>query len=637
MLPNKHTTTSNTNGLIIVSVDEATSSLSCTSDKITGVTNNGTSLTDLGYYAKDSNGLALKTYYGFSPATSTHNIVVSASASCIRYAAAATYTGVKQSGMPDASGSGNPLSSSGLVSLLPATTTASYNAWAVLIGTPSTAGTATAGSNTTIRQQQSGELYYADSNGPVSGATGLSWSKTSTADWAANYFSIPAFTSNPGTTATTTYTYDNNGNVTSVGTTTFYTYDYANRLTQSAIRIGNATTTTSYAYGPFGERVSQTLASSTILYPNKFFSVASSTGTGAKYATTTDYVYAGSNLMATVDQKLISGTASGTAITRYNHTDNLGSTNVTSDANMAVAQTIDYAPYGSVLATTNTGATKAARQFIGQFTDDSGLSYLNARFYNSAQGQFITQDPTFLALGNPGLLQQLSQQNQQGLLSDPQQMNAYSYGRDNPIRMKDPNGQQSVEDFRLFYDGLELTNRGLYARDISGYVRNGMPSEQTAEIEFGAVTFIGGFVAQYGPNMLVGAGEVTFAPGLALAEGGLTGLSYACSFTTCGPIGSVGMTPIQIQRQVLSTMSPQISTSGRTSGTLNFGSFNNLFSSSVQVRQTAAQSINTSSGNSTSGSDGGGSGPSNNSLWITPSGAVVTFGGQLVAPPPAKH
>jgi hypothetical protein len=316
-----YTTNSNTNGLIIVSVDEATTSPSCTSDKVTGVTNNGSSLTDLGYYAKDSNGLAVKTYYGFAPATSTHNIVVSASASCIRYAAAATYTGVKQSGMPDASGSGNPLSSSGSVSLFQATTTAGYNAWAILVGVPSTAGTATAGPGTTIRQQQSGEIYYADSGGPVFGPTGLSWSKGATADWAANYFSIAPLTSNPGTTATTTYTYDNNGNVTAVGTTTFYTYDYQNRLTQSDIRVGNATTTTTYAYGPSGNRVSQTAASTTFIYPNKFYSVASSTGTGARYATTTDYVYAGSNLLATIDQKIISGTASGTAITRYNHTE----------------------------------------------------------------------------------------------------------------------------------------------------------------------------------------------------------------------------------------------------------------------------------------------------------------------------
>jgi uncharacterized protein RhaS with RHS repeats len=61
------------------------------------------------------------------------------------------------------------------------------------------------------------------------------------------------------------YAYDNNGNVTQVGTTTSYTYDYQNRLTQSAIGNGHSTTTTTYAYGPFGERVSQTTASSSTM------------------------------------------------------------------------------------------------------------------------------------------------------------------------------------------------------------------------------------------------------------------------------------------------------------------------------------------------------------------------------------
>jgi uncharacterized protein RhaS with RHS repeats len=53
------------------------------------------------------------------------------------------------------------------------------------------------------------------------------------------------------------YAYNKKGNVTQVGTTTSYSYDYQNRLTQSAIGNGHSTTTTSYAYDPFGERVSQ--------------------------------------------------------------------------------------------------------------------------------------------------------------------------------------------------------------------------------------------------------------------------------------------------------------------------------------------------------------------------------------------
>jgi YD repeat-containing protein len=51
-----YTTNNSTNGLILVSVEEATTS-PCTSDKVTGVTVNGTSLTDLGYYANDSHGV----------------------------------------------------------------------------------------------------------------------------------------------------------------------------------------------------------------------------------------------------------------------------------------------------------------------------------------------------------------------------------------------------------------------------------------------------------------------------------------------------------------------------------------------------------------------------------------------------
>jgi hypothetical protein len=70
---------------------------------------------------------------------------------------------------------------------------------------------------------------------------------------------------------------------------------------------------------------------------------------------------------------------------------------------------------------------------------------------------------------------------------------------------------------------------------------------------------------------------------------------------------------------------------------VKLASFNNLFSSSFQTKQSAVQSINVLSGNSTgSGGGGGGGAPSNNSLWVTPSGAVVTFGGQLVASPPPK-
>jgi RHS repeat-associated protein len=109
--------------------------------------------------------------------------------------------------------------------------------------------------------------------------------------------------------------------------------------------------------------------------------------------------------------------------------DNLGSTNITSDTNQNRAQWFDYAPYGSVIASTNTGTTTDARQYIGQFSDASGLNYLNARYLNPAQGQFTSEDPVFWGKQN---------------LGDPQSFNAYSYAEGNPINGSDPSGLYSL-------------------------------------------------------------------------------------------------------------------------------------------------------------------------------------------------
>jgi RHS repeat-associated protein len=258
--------------------------------------------------------------------------------------------------------------------------------------------------------------------------------------------------------STTTYAYDNDGNVvqkTVDGTTTIYVWDYANRLI--ALGVGGATTT--YGYDAFGTRVLQTGTSTTTIYPFKWYSVASSTGTGAKFATTTDYVFNGDTLVATIDQQTATGNATGTAKTRYIHPDHLGSTNVVTDENDTLVQTLDYYPYGSTRISAATG-TNEKRQFIGQFTDDSALSYLNARYYDNGRGQFLSQDPTFLALGNSDQLKQVSQQDQQTFLSDPQQLNSYSYGRDNPITKKDPNGNVVSELVE------QLVLRPLYAFSV---------------------------------------------------------------------------------------------------------------------------------------------------------------------------
>jgi YD repeat-containing protein len=131
----------------------------------------------------------------------------------------------------------------------------------------------------------------------------------------ASYANPHALTQLSNGLSTTSYAYDNNGNLTSAGNgtaTTTYSYDYANRLI--ALFAGGATT--SYGYDAFGARVYQIVATtSTSTYPFKFFSVASTTKSSTNWATSTEYIFNGDTLLATVDQQFKNGTATGTAKT----------------------------------------------------------------------------------------------------------------------------------------------------------------------------------------------------------------------------------------------------------------------------------------------------------------------------------
>src|SRR5262249_11770349 len=148
-------------------------------------------------------------------------------------------------------------------------------------------------------------------------------------------------------------------------------WDYANRLTALGV-AGQGTTT--YAYDAFGQRVLQTGTSTTTIYPFKWYSVASSTGAGAKYSTTTEYAFNGDALVSTTDQQFASGVPTGTAKVRYVHPDHLGSTNVVTDDVGAVVQTLDYYPYGGTRISSSVGGSDSTRKYIGQFADASGLN-----------------------------------------------------------------------------------------------------------------------------------------------------------------------------------------------------------------------------------------------------------------------
>jgi RHS repeat-associated protein len=326
---------------------------------------------------------------------------------------------------------------------------------------------------------------------------------------------------------TTSLNYDNDGNLiqkTVDGTTTTYQYDYANRL----IAIGAAGATTTFGYDAFGTRVLQTGTSTTTLYPFKWYSVASSTGTGAKYATTTDYVFNGDSLLATVDQQTASGNATGTAKARYVHPDHLGSTNVVTDENGNLVQTLDYYPYGATRISVST-STNEKRKYINQFSDDSGLSYLNARYMDPTRGQFTSEEPIFLTLGDSDKVKQLSQQDQQTYLTDPQMLNSYSYGRDNPITRKDPNGKQAMQFAGAVVGDVVGIGSQLYS-DLSTNQTSGVSTYIAAGLggaANGATTVSGGY--WYGPAGGLAGGGVQ--SGVSQVANLLNGSSDTFSFS----------------------------------------------------------------------------------------------------------
>lgn len=226
-----------------------------------------------------------------------------------------------------------------------------------------------------------------------------------------NYANPDAVTQIGSGTATSTYAYDNNGNVTTAGGTT-NTWNYLNQLTQSV----TASSTGTYAYDYNGNRVKYTVGGITSYYPNKFYTL---TGT-----TTEKDIFAGDQLVAMISNKV------GSTSTYWLHPDYLGSTNVITASTGTSVESTTYYPYGSILTDKTNSAFGENRKYIGQQYDgNTQLNYLNARYQDPARGQFLSEDPVFL--GNPS----------GQTLTNPQGLNSYSYANDNPITYSDPSGR----------------------------------------------------------------------------------------------------------------------------------------------------------------------------------------------------
>jgi hypothetical protein len=153
-------------------------------DNVTGCTWNGSAMTKLATLtnAQSSNGRYSYFFYILSAATGTHNIVCSASSADAFGITAASYSGVSNTGQPDASTTN---SSSAQANLTTSVTTVADNSWTILAEFAYDGGsTPTAGAGSTRRAVNSsfGTTGLFDSNGPITpaGSTSMNTERTFT-------------------------------------------------------------------------------------------------------------------------------------------------------------------------------------------------------------------------------------------------------------------------------------------------------------------------------------------------------------------------------------------------------------------------------------------------------------------------
>lgn len=242
----------------------------------------------------------------------------------------------------------------------------------------------------------------------------------------------------------TPYSYDRNGNLISIGGGASFIWDHNNRLTQ-IITSGNSI---SYAYDQTGQRIKSTNSSTTTIYPSRFYNISraqSEAGSRRSVTTITKHIFVGNEVVAT-----ITGSEGG-AVVHSVHTDHLTGSNVISNMSGQIEELTDYYPYGALRLDVRQSGFSEQRKFAGfEYDVDTGLNYANARYYSPAIGRFISQDPVFLALGNDRQIRQFIGQPLPTVLSDPQNLNAYTYARNNPIINSDPSGLFSLNPINLF-------------------------------------------------------------------------------------------------------------------------------------------------------------------------------------------
>ncbi len=209
------------------------------------------------------------------------------------------------------------------------------------------------------------------------------------------------------TAGSNAYSYDANGNMTS-GAGRTLTWNLENK----PLTVTVAGQTTTFVYDGANERVKKIAGSTTTRYISTLYECDN--------ASCSRMVFAGGQRFATIG---------GSGAVYYYHPDHLGSSSVITDGTGAKAQALTYFPFG-VTSTNSSPVTPVVDvpyKYTGQELDASTALYnYEARQYEAALGRFVSPDTVVSDLFNP------------------QDLNRYSYVRNNPFLYNDPTGQEPI-------------------------------------------------------------------------------------------------------------------------------------------------------------------------------------------------
>ncbi len=129
------------------------------------------------------------------------------------------------------------------------------------------------------------------------------------------------------------------------------------------------------------------------------------------------------------------------AQTYYFHPNHLGSTSWITDHLGFIHEHLEYFPYGDVWREFNVdfdpgpAANVPPFLFTGkEFDPETGLTYFDARYYDSKLARFISNDPALL----------------KAELREPHLLSGYLYGKANPVRYIDPDGRWACCEVRAY-------------------------------------------------------------------------------------------------------------------------------------------------------------------------------------------